>query len=497
MSRPSKAAPSDGLTGDPAPALGLPEQPRVLGLRDLVLFYVITTLSLRWIPLAATTGPSSLVIWMLGLLGIFIPLALCVMELSSRYPQEGGMYVWSKEAFGDFSGFMTAWIYWMSNLPYFPGVLYFAAGNALYIAGSKGQALQRSPSFFLAFSFAGLALALVLNIVGLGVGKWLCNLGAVGAWLPIGLLCLIAAIAWRHYGSATAFNAASIKPTITWGNLDTWAALLFAFGGAESASCLGGEIKDARRTIPRALLIAGVVITAGYTLGTVAMLVVLPHQQLDGLAGIMQAISTSGDRIGWHGLGPAIGLLICIANLGAVGAYLAAMSRLPFVAGIDRYLPTAFGRLHPRWGTPHVALIVQGLCTAAFVLLSQLGSTVHEAYQLLITMTIITTFMPYLFMFASLIRVQARPAGADVVRIPGGGPVATGVGVLGFVATAAIIVASAVPDASEPNKVAALAKIIVLSLVLIGAGALLYWTGKRRASGRTIPISPANSTEAL
>src|SRR5271165_4882193 len=118
----------------PAAEVDAPPQPkRVLGFRDLVMFYVVATLSLRWITVAASAGPSSIVIWFVGLATIFIPLALCVMELSSRYPQEGGMYVWSKRAFGDFSGFLTGWIYWTSNLPYFPAVLYFAASNALYI----------------------------------------------------------------------------------------------------------------------------------------------------------------------------------------------------------------------------------------------------------------------------------------------------------------------------------------------------------------------------
>ncbi len=156
-----------------------PAQPkRVLGFRDLVMFYVVATLSLRWIAVAASAGPSSIVIWLIGLATIFIPLALCVMELSSRYPQEGGMYVWSKRAFGDFAGFITGWIYWTSNLPYFPAVLYFAASNSLYVGGSKWQAAQGSPGFFIAFSMFGIALALALNIVGLNVGKWLSNLGA-------------------------------------------------------------------------------------------------------------------------------------------------------------------------------------------------------------------------------------------------------------------------------------------------------------------------------
>lgn len=459
-----------------------PQPKRALGLRDLVLLYVVASLSLRWIPLAAAAGPSSLVIWIIGLVAIFLPLALCIMELSSRYPEEGGMYVWSKRAFGDFSGFLTGWSYWMSNLPYFPAVLYFAASNALYVAGDRGKALQTSPAFFLIFSFSGLALALALNIVGLNVGKWLNNLGAIGAWLPVGLLCVAGVIALRRFGSATSFDADSIKPSLNLGNAGVWATLMFAFAGAESASCMGGEIKNPRRTIPPALLIAGVLITAGYILGTVAVLIVLPHQQLNGLEGIMQAISGSAERIGWYGLGPAVALLICLANLGAGGCFLAAMSRLPFVAGIDRFLPPAFGRVHPRWRTPHIALIVQGVCCAVFVLLGQLGSTIHAAYQVLVSMSIIIAFVPYLFMFAAIIKLQGEPAAPEIVRIPGGKPVAYGLGIVGFVATCATIVGSMVPDPGEPNKALVVGKIVLLTIAVIGGGVLLYALGKRRAA---------------
>ena len=462
-----------------------PQPKRALGLRDLVLFYVVTTLSLRWIAVAAAAGPSSLVIWMVGLATIFLPVAMSVMELSSRYPDEGGMYLWSKQAFGNFSGFLTGWVYWTSNLAYFPSLLYFAASNALYVGGDKWEALQRSPAFFIVFSMCGVALVLVLNVIGLDIGKWLNNLGAIGAWLPAGLLCVVGAIAWRRFGSATSFAVSTMKPSLNVGNVGVWATLLLAFVGAESASCLGGEIKAARRTIPRALVIAGVLVTTGYMLGTIAMLIVLPHEQFNNLQGIMQAISTSAARIGWRGMGPAVALLICIANLGCCSAYLAAMSRLPFVAGIDRFLPRAFGRLHPRWGTPHVALMVQALFCVVFVLLGQMGSTVRAAYQVLVSMTIITSFIPYLFMFASLIRLQREPAGPEIVRVPGGKPAAIAVAVVGLIGTCVALVGSVIPDPSEPNKVLVVVKIVLLSVALIGGGAGLYalssWRGSRAA----------------
>ena len=459
-----------------------PHPRRALGLRDLVLFYVVVTLSLRWLPLAAAAGPSTILIWLLGVVVVFVPLALCVMELSSRYPQEGGMYVWSKRAFGDSAGFLTGWIYWTSNLPYFPVLLYFAASNALYVGGARWHNLQSSPSFFIGFSIVGLSLALVVNIVGLNVGKWLSNLGAIGTWIPVALLFALALMMWSKFGPATSFPMQSLQPTLTVANCGIWATMLSAFAGAEAASIMGSEIKHPRRDIPRALLIAGVLVVAGYVLGTIAILVVVPREQLNSLEGLMQAISSSGARVGWYGLGPAVALLICVANLGGVGAYLAAMARLPFVVGIDRYLPAAFARVHPRWGTPYVALIVQAVCTVLFVVMSQAGSSIRGAYQILVSTTVIATFLPYLFMFAALIRLQDEPAEPGVVRIPGGKPVATTIAIVGFTSTVLVIAGSVIPDASEPNKALAVVKVVLLSVALVLTGAALYWLGKRRAT---------------
>ena len=460
---------------------GVTHPKRVLGFRDLVMFYVVTTLSLRWIPVAAGMGPSSLVIWIVGLMTIFVPLALCVMELSSRYPQEGGLYLWTKRAFGDFPAFLTGWIYWTSNLPYFPAVLYFAASNALYIGGTRWNAWQASPAYFIGFSFFGVGLALALNVVGLNIGKWLNNIGSQGTWIPVALLCAVAILAWIKFGPATSFNAANMRPGLSLGTLGVWATILYAFSGAESASFMGDEIKDARRTVPRALITAGIIITAGYILGTVAVLVALPQSQVNNMEGIMQAITSAAARVGWYGIGPAVALLICLANLGGVGAYLAALARIPFVAGIDRYLPPAFGRVHPKWGTPAVALVTQAVCCVVFILLGQAGSTVHGAYQVLVTMTIITNFVPYLFMFAAMIRLQLEPAEPGVIRVPGGRPIAIALALVGMVTTFAVIVASVVPDPTEPNKFLAVAKVVVFSIVLIGGGVLLFAVGRKRA----------------
>ncbi|MCI0355210.1 MAG: APC family permease [Acidobacteria bacterium] len=462
---------------------------RVLGFRDLVLFYVVTGISLRWIATAAAAGPASVLIWIAAWLAFYLPLVFSVLELSSRYPSEGGLYVWSDRAFGKFSGFMAAWTYWTSNLPYFPAVLYFAAGNALFLGGGGFTHLQNDPGYYMAFSLLALALVTAMNIVGLDVGKWLHNLGALGMWLPILMVLLLGGMVASKFGSATEFSFASMTPRLELKEIIFWSTIAFAFGGCETASFLGDEIQHPRRNIPRALLVSGVLVTLGYIGGTIAVLALRPQDEGTGLLGMMQAIEHGAGRLGLVLIVPVAALLIALSNLGAAGAFLAAAARLPFVAGIDRFLPAAFGRLHARWGTPHVALLVQFFAGAVFVLLGQAGTTVKGAYDVLVSLGVITYFVPYLYVFASLIRVQTRAAGQEVIRVPGGRPVATILGMLGFTTTTIAIALSFVPPADEPNQALAAIKIAGGTALLLGLGAALYWLGRRRAGYREAPAA--------
>jgi len=452
-----------------------------MGFSDLLLFYVVTGVSLRWIATAAAAGPSSIVIWIGAWLAFYTPLALSVIELSSRYPNEGGLYVWSKRAFGDFSGFMAAWTYWTSNLQYFPAVLYFAASNVLFMRQAHWSHLSASPPFFVGFALVTLAAATLLNVVGLEVGKWLHNIGALAMWIPVLIVVGMGLLAYHRFGSATTFSVHSMTPSVRLNDIIFWSVLTFAFGGCETASFMAEEIKDARRTIPLALLAGGLTVAFCYIVGTICVLLALPSSEVNGLQGLVQAIAKTSDRVGLPFFLPVAALLIALSNIGASGAYLAAVARLPFVAGIDRYLPRAFGALHPRWGTPWVALLTQGVIGAIFIFLGQAGTSVKGAYDVLVSMGVITYFIPYLYLFAAMFRLQSETAGEEIVRVPGGRPAAYLLSILGFTTTLFTIALSVLPPPDEPNKPLAVFKIVggCGALLLIGVG--LYWTGRRRA----------------
>ena len=469
-----------------------PALKRELGFRDLALFYVVSSLSLRWIATAAASGPSSIAVWLLALFGFFLPLAAGVLEMSSRYPQEGGLYVWAQHAFGDFYGFMAAWTYWMSNLPYFSAVLYFAAGSVLFAAGEHGKALADQSSYFMSFALIALALITFLNMIGVKQGKWLNNLGAFGSSLPVLVLIVLGFLFWSRQGSATHFTLPSVVPHLNLKNAVFWSTIFYAFAGVECASFMGGEIKNTRRTVPRALVLAGVLVTLGYILGTIAMLIAMPSSEISGLGGFMTAIAQMCRTLGINWMTPVIAILITVSCLGAAGAYLSSTARLPFVAGIDNYLPAIFGRIHPRWNTPYVAVLSYGLAGMLFAFLGQAATNVKGAYDVLVSMSVITYFIPYLFLFAAMIRLQREPAGPDVIRIPGGKRVAIALACIGLFSTLVTIGLSVIPGDDEPNKPLAVFKTVGMTLVLIVVGMLIYALGKRRQARavlRTVPTT--------
>ena len=199
-----------------------PALKRGIKFRDLALFYVVSGLSIRWTATAAAAGPSILIIWIAALSCFFVPLAASVMELSSRHPDEGGLYVWTREAFGEFSGFIAAWTYWTSNLPFFSGVLYFGAASALFAFGPQSELLAANRFYYLAFAVGWLVIITLLNIRGVNAGKWLNNVSASGSLLPLAVLIPMAAASYWRFGSATHFTYSNFIPHWTLHNAVFW-----------------------------------------------------------------------------------------------------------------------------------------------------------------------------------------------------------------------------------------------------------------------------------
>ncbi len=456
---------------------------KAMGFWDVLLFNIATVLGPRWIAAAGHNGTSSISLWMVAAVFFFVPGALVINELSSRFPEEGGLYVWAREAFGPFHGFVAGWTYWIYTIFYFPGLLLASASMSAYILGGRGVALADNRAFLLWVSLAMLVVAVVLNIIGLNIGKWLQNAGGVGTYLPLILLVGIAAVVWWKHGSVTHFTLRNMMPAWNWDTVNFWSQIAFAFTGLELVSAMSEEVRDPRRTLPRAVFGAGALIALMYIAGTFAVLALLPAASVDPQSGVFGAISVGSIALGVGFFGIAAALLAAAGNVGGVGTTVAGIARVPFVVGIDRYLPPAFGKIHAKWKTPWVSILVQAVLSGAILLVSQINETTRGAYQMLIDAAIILYFIPFLYMFAAVIKLARRSDRAEnphAVLVPGG---VTGVwlcGGLGFLVVLLGIVVSLIPPGDSENKWGFEIELFLWTFTSILLGLALYWPRARK-----------------
>jgi amino acid transporter len=453
-----------------------------MGFWDVLLFNIVTVLGPRWIAAAAHNGTSSISLWLIAALFFFVPTAMVINELSSRFPEEGGLYVWAKEAFGDFHGFVAGWNYWIYTVFYFPGLLLASAAMSAYIIGEGGGSLSQNRTFLLIVSLGYLIVAVVLNVIGLNVGKWLQNAGGVSTYVPLMILASLAGILWLRQGSVTHFTLSNMLPHWNWDTVNFWSQIAFAFTGLELVSAMSAEIRDPRRTLPRAVFAAGALIALMYIVGTVAVLVLVLPPDVSPTSGVFHAITVGAIalKIGFVGILAAI--LVTVGNAGGVGSTVAGIARVPFVVGIDQYLPKAFGKIHPRWKTPHVSIIVQAVVSGAILLLSQISETTRGAYLSLVDVAIILYFIPFLYMYAAAIKLAGRKDRLEnphAVLIPGGKPGVWLASGIAFAVTLLSIIVSILPPGDSANRALFLIKVVGSTLGTMALGLTLYYRGVR------------------
>ncbi len=457
---------------------------RALKLRDLVLFNLVAVLGLRHLATSAKFGAGSLLIWLIAALFFFVPQGLAVIELSSRFPKEGGIYFWTKSALGEGHGFLCGWCYWINNVLYYPNLLIPAAVIATYIFGAGESGLGDRWAYVLPVTLGALWVAVVINIVGLGAGKWLQNAGGVGTYIPGIILILLGVYGALTMPAANPINVTTLTPDFTnLPALNLLATIAFAFAGLELASTMGDEVENPRRNLPRAIFISAPLIAFAYILGTAAVLWLVPGVNI--VSGFLQAIKNGADNLSpalWW-LAPLCAALYTVGNLGGVGAWLIGPARVAFVIGLDRYFPKAFGLVHPRWHTPYVAILVQATLATIFLLLSVLGKDtgVEEVYLILLDTLLLIYFIPYLYLFiVFLIHRRRNENAGDAVLAPGGKIGGWFVGLSGAIITLFAMVVATIPPPGTSDPLLFRLKVIGGAAGFVLAGGAIYWIAKSK-----------------
>lgn len=383
-----------------------PRLKRVLGRWDLVLLFVVAVFNLNVVPSIAANGGVTVWLWIISLLLFFWPQGIAVIELAHRYPGEGGVYLWAKEVFGDFHGFLSGWCYWTNNMMYVPTIMLYFVGVSVFVLGPAHASLADSKSFALTASLGLLAILVVLNVVGLGVGKWINNVGALGTFIAGGLLIGLGVFVWLRFG--TSVTSADFRiPANPRFVLNSFGVICFGLVGLELASVMGDEIENPQKTLPGAVAWGGVLSGALYIGTTLTLLVAVSKDQISVLQGIVQAVSHMAGRvgIGWIIVPFAFLLSLSIAGIGS--AWLGGSARIPFVAGLDSYMPEWLGRIHPKYATPYAALIVHATVSLVLVVInfSFTGAGVQETFQKLLSLAVVLQLIPFLYMFGALLKI--------------------------------------------------------------------------------------------
>ena len=431
-----------------------PSLRRELGLRDLTLFAITCIVGIRWLPAAAHTGSGSVTLWLLAAVFFVAPLAVAVSALAVKYPGAGGFYLWTRADFGPWHGFLCFWIYWIGIAFWFPSAAMFYMSAAVYALGPSYAHLADNRIYLVAASLVAIWIALGTNIIGLRIGKWTENLGGAATWGLGALFVALAALVWFRRGPATPIH---LVPKFSWDTVSFWATIAYAMTGLELVGLMDAEIVAPERTLPRAGWIASGFATAFYSAMTIAMLVILRPEQVSELNGFAQAGDTAAQLLRAAWLSPLIALMVLATAVGQFGGLGTSTSRLPFAAGVDHLLPAAFGKVHPRWGTPHISLIALGAVGSFLLVVFQLGDTMRAAYQELVSVMVIAGFLPFVYIFGSAWKAGRRASAIS-----------------GWAMTALAILCTVVPTAEITNVWLFETKLALGTVAAIAPAWLIY-----------------------
>ncbi|MFN0108021.1 MAG: APC family permease [Blastocatellia bacterium] len=437
---------------------------RALRLRDLILLNIVAVYTPSTLAQSLPLGWVGLAFWAVAILTFLLPYSAAISDLSSQHPREGGVYAWTRMALGDFHGFVCGWCYWVNTFLYVPTIFLAVVAVASLLGGESSAWLDQNPLTVTLIASAGLWLSAALHIFGLGQGKWLQNTGAFGR-LGAAVAILAAAI-WKLASGET--SAASSPALGLWPSLALWPFVMNALVGLDLGSAMSDEADAPHREISRSLKIGGTAVAVCYllTFAAVAFLGVNDPSPIFGhLQAVNSVISPTG-KLAW--LASLVVLVELLGLMGSGAAWLAAPARVPFAIGLDRYLPKAFAAVHPRYGTPYVALLVQALIATLLIFVNVWGTTLKDAYLALLGASIVLVMVTYVYLLLSWGKLSVEPnRRRDLLK---------GIG-LGAVGVATIT--CFIPPPSVENVFKFEASLIGSVAFLLACGLAVYLSAKR------------------
>lgn len=393
---------------------------KVLTIFSLTMITIGSVDSIRNLPSTALFGSSLVFFFILGAIFFLIPTALVSAELSSSWAEQGGIYIWVREAFGKRCGFLAIWFQWIENVFWYPTILAFISGTIAYLINPN---LVNNKPFFVIVILLLFWIITLVNWFGMRSSAWVSNIGAiVGLLIPMTMIISLGII-WILAGHPLQihFTVDSMLPHLH--NTNLWVALtgiVFSFCGMEIATVHAAEVKDPQHAFPKALLYSVIIILLTLVMGSLAIAIVVPNAQISLVAGIMEAFSDFLTAYHLHWLLPIMGICLAAGGIASVNNWVIAPLKGLLVAAQDDNLPLVFCKEN-RHQAPATLLIGQGILVTILAMLFLFLPSINESYWLLNALASQLYMIMYFMMFATGIYLRFKyPEKHRPYRIPGG-----------------------------------------------------------------------------
>jgi len=397
----------------------LADQPRTMGIGSMTLFAVSAMITLDTVATSSAIGVQSITLFILFAVIFFVPYGLITAELGSGWPDEGGIYVWVREAYGPRWGTFTAWLYWV-NVAYWAPAVFVVFAGTLSAAFWGGMSNTWAEIVVIALIW----LVVLIGILPLSLSKWV---NSASAALKVGVLVMLGAMGAAfavHHGVANSFSPSAWKPSFG-ANWSFLPIIIYNFMGFELMSSAAGAVHNPRRDIPRMLLLAGVIIVAAQLVGNFGILAAIPLKNLSIVTGMADAMKLSFHAV----LGGAAGtvydifiVLLLFTLIGNMVTWSIGANHSMASTGLDRAAPGVFGHANRRFTTPDYAFVLMGvLATAITVVNYSFFATRESVFWSIFALSSIVFLFPYLLMVPALLLLRrSQPGTKRPYTVPGG-----------------------------------------------------------------------------
>ncbi len=391
---------------------------RSISLLFLTLINVAAILNIKNFPLSALYGLSSIFFFLLAALIYFLPVSLVSAELASGWPHRG-VYEWVKTAFGQRFGFLAIWLQWIENVIWYPTVLSFIAGTFAYIID---PALAENKIYIVTVILVLFWVVTLVNFRGMETYGWISSFCVVVGTLLPSLLIVGMGFFWIGEGnsSQTSLAPSSFFPDLTsFSNIVIFSGILLSLAGMEMSAVHANEVKNPQKNYPRAIFFSAFLILLFYSLGSLAVAMVVPKESINLASGSMAAFSLFLTNFELRWAIPIVAILMTVGAFGTMSTWVVGPPKGLLASAQDGNLPPFFQKVNKR-GMPIVLLFTQAIFVSFLCLAFLFMPDVSASYWILIDLSVELYLVMYILLFlAGIVLRYKQPNVKRAYRIPG------------------------------------------------------------------------------